>query len=58
MSAQSFQVIEDKVVTKGVLTVATVKRILMLMEDLGDPFPFNAKFFSLLPTLLRVQTLD
>lgn len=43
MSVQSFPVIEDKVVTEGVLTGATLKRILMLMEDLGDPFPQNTK---------------
>lgn len=58
MSAQSFWVIEDKVVTEGVLAGATLKRILMIMDDLGDPFPIHTKIPLLLLTLLGVQTLE
>lgn len=57
MRAQSLQVIESKVVTKGVLVGTTLKRILMIMEYLGDPFPYNIKILSLLLMLLRMWTL-
>lgn len=43
MSAQFLHMIEGEVVTKGVLAFATFKRILMIKECLGDPFPYNTK---------------
>lgn len=57
MRAQSLQVIESKVVTKGALVGTTLKRILMIMEYLGDPFAYNIKILSLLLMLLRMWTL-
>lgn len=44
--------------TEEVLVGATLKRILMIMECLGDPFPYYAKILlSLLLMLLRMWTL-
>lgn len=53
MSTQSFRVIEDKVVTEGVLAGATLKRILMITEDSGDSFPYHTKILLSGPSTIQ-----